>query len=354
MSSAGGSQEDPRPMKSARHLTILTLLLTLAPIAAAAAPDGGPAAAVVEPVIDVGEVPVGEPVEAEFRIRNDGDQPLEISNVRPSCGCTVAEYDEVIAPGATGSVRAHVDTENIVGPNAKSITVYTNDAASPRIRLTIKSDVTQFLGLDPGYVRFTSFVQKEKDEKVSVLLGAHDFESLEITDVESPESWKGWLGVSYREALDEERDPELPGKQWRIDVTLSKDAPVGPLAENVTIHTNHPRQKTIELPVSGFIRPVVGVTPSSVDLGRVDPSEAQEWGILVRNFGSAPLEIDDFESTVSGLEVAVEPIEEGQRYKLVLKPTPAMAKGPFQGRVELHTNLPQQPSITVDLSGEIL
>lgn len=338
-------------MKTARHLAILTLLLILAPTAAPAAPDGGPAAAVVEPVIDVGEVPVGEPVEAEFQIRNDGDQPLEISHVRPSCGCTVAEFDEVIAPGATGSVRARVDTENLVGPNAKSITVYTNDAASPRIRLTLKSDVTPFLGLDPGYARFTSFVHDEKDETSSQLLVALDFESLTIVDVESPQPW---IGVRYREARDAERDEEYPGKQWRIDVTLSKDAPVGPVADQVVIHTNHPRQKSLELPVSGFVRPMVGVTPSKLDLGRVDPSETGKWGILVRNFASTPLEIEGFESTVSGLEVAVEAIEEGQRYNLVLKPTPAMSKGPFQGRIELRTNLSQQPSVTIDLSGEVL
>lgn len=337
--------------KTARHLAILTLLLALLPIAPASAADGGAAATVVEPVLDVGQVPVGQPVEAVFEIRNDGDRPLEITEVRPSCGCTVAEYDEVIAPGATGRVKARVDTRSIVGANAKAITVYTNDAANPRLQLTVKSDVRPFLSVDPGYARFTSFVQRDQDQTSSQLLAAADFQALEVVKVESPQPW---IAVGYREARADERDESAGGKQWRIDVTLSKDAPVGPVADDVVIHTNHPKQPVVELPVSGFVRPMVAVTPPSVSFGKVDPAESQQWGILVRNFGSTPLEIQGFESSVEGLDVAVEPIEAGQQYKLVFTPTPRMAKGPFQGQVELRTNLQQQPKIEVSLSGEVL
>lgn len=340
-----------RAKNSARHLAILTLLLATLPALPATAADGGPAARVVEPVLDVGEVPVGEPVEAIFSIRNEGNRPLEITEVRPACGCTVAEYDEVIEPGATGTVKARLDTRSIFGPNAKAITVYTNDPANPRLQLTLKSDVRPFLGVDPGYARFTSFVQQDRDQTSSQLLVAPEMEGLEVLEVKSPQPW---IAVSYREARPGERDETAAGKQWRIDVTLSKDAPVGPVADQVQVHTNHPKQKVVEIPVSGFVRPMVAVTPPNVSFGSVDPSQAQQWGILVRNFGSTPLEIQGFESSVEGLDVAVEPIEDGQQYKLVFTPTPRMAKGPFQGHLELRTNLPAQPRVTVGLSGEVL
>jgi len=338
-------------MKRAPLTAILTLLLAALPVLPAAAADGGPFAKIAEPVIDKGEVPVGETLEAVFAIENTGDQPLEINEVRPSCGCTVAEFDKVIEPGATGTVTARVDTTSIVGPTAKSVTVFTNDPANPRIQLTVKSEVKPFLGMNPGYARFTTFVHDDRDQTSSQLLVAPDFQGLEITNVESPEPF---IKVSYREARDAERDETVPGKQWRIDVTLSKDAPVGPVADHVLVQTNHPKQKLIEIPVSGFVRPMVAVTPPAVNFGKVDTSEAQQWGILVRNFGSTPLEIQNVESSVSGLDVEVEAIEEGQQYKLVFTPTAAMTKGPFRGSVELKTNLPQEPSVTVNLTGEVL
>ena len=57
---------------------------------------------------------------------------------------------------------------------------------------------------------------------------------------------------------------------------------------------------------------------------------------------------------MTGLDVEVESIEEGAAVPLVFTPTAGMTKGPFPGSVELRTNLPQQPSVTVDLRGEIL
>lgn len=355
-----------------RHLrlVIVPLLLVALPAAAAAAPHpqagdpaaggptgeaDGPRVVVDEPVLDVGKVPVGETVEAAFTLRNEGAAPLEITRVKPACGCTVAEYDEVIAPGGTGTVRAEVDTTNILGPNAKTVTVYTDDPASPRVRLTIKSNVQPFLLVQPGYARFTSLVQGEVPddgaETSSQLVWADDFDDLRVLSVESP---KSWIEVSHREAGADEREPGFEGRQWRIDVSITGDAPTGPFADHVVVTTNHPDQQELKIPVSGFIRPLIGVTPPRVELGAVDPSDENSWGVLVRNFGSAPLEIEGVDNDVPGLEVEVEPIEEGQRYKLVLRPTGEMAKGPFDGRVELRTNLAQQKTITVRLSGDVM
>lgn len=348
---------EARPtMRREPHLAILPSVLILALVAAAILPapsaraaEGAPKAVVAEPVVDAGEVPVGERVEAEFTLENRGTAPLEIVRVRPACGCTVAEYDETIAPGATGSVRAVVDTTNLVGPNAKAVTVYTNDPDNPRIQLTVKSNPRPFLVVEPGYARFTSFVHGEEAESQPQLLWADDFEGLEVTGVETPEPW---IGASFRRAAEAERSEDGAGPQWRIDVTLAPEAPVGPMADRVVVRTNHPRQTTIEIPVSGFVRPMVAVTPPRVDFGRVDPSEEQQWGILVRNFGAEPLEIREVRSTVPGIDVDVEPLEEGQRYKLVFTPTPALEPGPFDGRVELRTNLEKQPTVTVSLKGE--
>jgi hypothetical protein len=344
-------------MRRTAHLAILTLLaaalppLAAVPVWAAPAAGGGPVAAVAEPVIDAGTVPVGQLVEVVFTIRNEGDAPLEITQVRPACGCTVAEYDETIAAGGSGRVRAVVDTKSEIGANAKAITVYTNDPGNPRIQLTIKSTVRTFITLDPGYARFTSFVHGERDQSAPQLLWTEDFPNLEITGVESPASF---IEVSYREATPPERSGEGSGRQWRIDVTLTEAAPVGPVADHVTVRTNHPRQKLVEIPVSGFVRPMVAVSPQEVSFGKVDPAEKQSWGILVRNFGAARLEIRSVDSSVPGIAVDVEALEDGQQYKLVFTPTPQMAKGPFAGQVEVRTNLPQQPTITVNLKGEVL
>lgn len=81
----------------------------------------------IDSTLDFGRVSEGETVEAAFRFRNTGNHPLVISNVSPSCGCTVAERPvEPVAPGAEGVVRASFDSRGRPGPNHKTLNVYSN------------------------------------------------------------------------------------------------------------------------------------------------------------------------------------------------------------------------------------
>lgn len=334
--------------KRAVQLVILTLIAATVPAAAA---DGAPRATVPSPILDLGDVVRGETIQADFEIRNEGTAPLEITEVRPACGCTVADYDDEIPPGGTGRIHAEVETDAIVGPNSKGITVFTNDPSNPRIQLTIKSNVKPFLYVTPGYARFTNFVQSEAAQTLSQTLWADDFENLQVTGVETGNPH---VTVAYREAREGEREPQGVGRQWRIDITLAEDAPPGPLADKVLITTNHPKQKTTDIPVSGFVRPMVAVTPPRVDFGEIPAGSDQQWGVLVRNFGERPLELGTVESEIPGVSVEVESVDQGRQYKLVFTPTAALPKGPFAGKVRIHTNLPQVEAIVVDLEGEVI
>lgn len=62
--------------------------------------------------IDFGSKKMGDLVGITFICKNTGDKPLYLYNVRPSCGCTVADYTkEPIAPGQEGKINAQFDTK---------------------------------------------------------------------------------------------------------------------------------------------------------------------------------------------------------------------------------------------------
>ena len=74
-----------------------------------------------------GTITEGEKIEIVYRFKNTGEKPLIIKDVRPSCGCTVAEKPmEPIAPGEEGSIKAVFDSQNKPGPSHKTITVISN------------------------------------------------------------------------------------------------------------------------------------------------------------------------------------------------------------------------------------
>jgi len=76
----------------------------------------------------------------EFAFKNEGKEPLILTNVRSSCGCTVPTWPrEPILPGQSKVIKVKYDTKRI-GIINKTIHVYSN-ATTPSITLRIKGKV---------------------------------------------------------------------------------------------------------------------------------------------------------------------------------------------------------------------
>jgi hypothetical protein len=335
-----------------RHMkTVILALCAAFLVAAVLFADGKPKAVAVEPIKDVGTVAKGDKAVADFEIRNDGDAVLEITNVQPACGCTVAEYDKTIAPGKSGKVHAVVDTATFNGPIAKGVTVFTNDPATPQIELTLHTKVEPYITVKPGYARYIVVQGENKEGTIVQNLWSPDGSPMDVTSVDSP--WP-YLTVSFREATPEERLPEVKGKQWRVEMKLSNNAKVGPLADYVTVHTTHAKQKTVQIPISGFVRPVMAVTPPVGDFGKVELKEPLKRSLNVRNFATESIKITSVEPSVKGIEAKIEPLQEGREYNVLVTLSPKLAKGPFIGKLTLHTDSPKVPLLEVELKGIIL
>jgi len=91
-------------------------------------------------VNEFGEIEQGIPKEAEFKLTNDGKEPLIIQSARAGCGCTNLKYSqEPILPGKSTIVAATYNAA-AMGPFNKSITVTTNADPNPVV-LMIKGSV---------------------------------------------------------------------------------------------------------------------------------------------------------------------------------------------------------------------
>ncbi|MDO8365804.1 MAG: DUF1573 domain-containing protein [Saprospiraceae bacterium] len=62
--------------------------------------------------ITTGNVPFGQPVTGEFRVKNISTENLLILQVKSSCHCTTTEWDQnPIAPGKTGIIKVTYDSQ---------------------------------------------------------------------------------------------------------------------------------------------------------------------------------------------------------------------------------------------------
>ena len=92
-------------------------------------------------VHDYGTILEGSDGECEFEFKNIGNEPLVLSNVHASCGCTVPTWPrEPIMPGKTAIIKVKYATNRIGGFN-KSVTVESNAVENPRIVLQIQGTV---------------------------------------------------------------------------------------------------------------------------------------------------------------------------------------------------------------------
>lgn len=90
--------------------------------------------------IDYGQIAKGSDGLRVFEFTNTGNEPLIISDVKSSCGCTVPEKPKgPIQPGETSAIKVKYDTKR-VGKIRKTITVYSN-ATEPIKALKIKGEV---------------------------------------------------------------------------------------------------------------------------------------------------------------------------------------------------------------------
>ncbi len=90
--------------------------------------------------IDYGEIAKGSDGVRVFEFTNVGDEPLVVTDVKSSCGCTVPKKPEgAVAPGASSTIQVKYDT-NRLGPIRKTVTVYSN-ADEPVKALKIKGTV---------------------------------------------------------------------------------------------------------------------------------------------------------------------------------------------------------------------
>jgi len=96
-----------------------------------------------EETYDFKEVPEGPQVTHEFKFSNTGKEPLILTNVRASCGCTTPSWPkEPVLPGKDAVILVTYNTQGRPGVFNKSITINSNSDTPDKI-IYIKGEVVK-------------------------------------------------------------------------------------------------------------------------------------------------------------------------------------------------------------------
>jgi hypothetical protein len=96
-------------------------------------------------IIDFGTINMGEKTNILFEFTNTGKNPLYLTEVKPGCGCTVANYTkEAIPAGGKGNITALFDSnKSHPGTVAKNIFVTSNTSNGITHTLTFNGEIQQ-------------------------------------------------------------------------------------------------------------------------------------------------------------------------------------------------------------------
>lgn len=302
------------------------------------------------PEVDLGVKAVGEPLTADFVIENRGKETLELRSAKPLPGVRVEGVPAKVEAGKSQIVRVTLPASVPVGPIEAATTVMTSDSDQPVVRLLLKAKVTAFLLMQPGYARYI-VVQQAADGAIAQTVGSSDGEPFKILKVDSPVKA---LRVTFREARIDERKAEWKGSQWRIETTLMRDAPVGPLTGDLIVTTDHPRQKVVRAAVSGFVRPIFAVTPPRLRFDAKQQAVPVHVNLAVKNYAEELIELKGFESTVKGVTGELLDVQAGRSWTLSLTLGSEMPVGPFDGTLRIKTASPKVPFIEVPIAGRVM
>ena len=237
-----------------------------------------------EPTFDFGSRDSSEIVEHEFILKNTGTADLEIRRVQPACGCTTAELEKkIIPPGEDAKIAAKLSLAGRIGELAKPIVVDSNDPTNPTLQLMMKG----VAGTDFEITPSTMVLRKDSPQEpstASVIVKSLKNEKFEILRANSE---GGKLQVRWDKFPDE--------FSYQITANLADRLEPGQYADKITLETNHPTRKQLEISVIVVVPTPIAVAPSKIVLGPKSQAPVSRT-IILKNPSNDSLTIEKIET----------------------------------------------------------
>ncbi len=309
-----------------------------------------------------------------FTFKNEGMEPLVLSNVRASCGCTTPKWPrQPIEAGQTGEITVTYNPNGRPGRFTKTVTI-TSNATEPTKRVTIKGEVIPKPAkpVDNYPVKMGELSLKSKD----VNFGKLNDHVTKTQEIEYANQTDHDITVELLPAKDNGKaldavvtlatlKPKETGKVQIAFVTENMNV-YGPQEGSFLIVVNGKQEQTEEYTIhvradveEDFSKltpedhrnaPILDVA-TSVNMGVIKAGKAVKRSVVLTNVGADPLKIRRVISNDADMKVAVSKLElkngkQGQ-IKIDVLPAADSKPGAYSRQITIITNDPAKPRMNV-------
>jgi hypothetical protein len=303
----------------------------------AAAARTGPSLEVSQTSQDAGAVEEGETLKFQFKVTNHGTADLEIPQVKPSCGCTVPQWDKLIKPGQEGVINAEVRTTGFRGAILKHLTVITNDPQHAQFELSLTAKVTPLVQILPGPVALLAVDDKPASQVFTLeRTGGRPMKILNVNPT-----------VPYLKA---QMKPLSGEGRYEITVTASPDAPMGRSPSPILVTTDMPKVSNLTLTL--IVDHGIVTTPPMV-YWSLPPGELKTpvEGAITLMRQQAPFHVKSVAVDDPKLDAKVETVRDGLEYRVTVKYSGGWTQDRVQKTLTVTTDDAKQPELKIPVLG---
>jgi len=144
-----------------------------------------------------------------------------------------------------------------------------------------------------------------------------------------------------------------PGKEVELTTRLSLKGRTGQQHKSIYVHSNDPKSPRYRLELAGEVRRAIEVRPLGIAFGEIAEDAVTEKKVHIVSTTATPFHITGIETNDSfWWNISMEPIEEGRKYELKVKPTAAALEtgGSLLGKIVVRTDHPQYAHITIPVT----
>jgi Protein of unknown function (DUF1573)/HEAT repeats len=298
--------------------------------------------------VDLGNLRPAEPLRpVTVTIRNAGDQPLEIRKLRSSCICMTADLSDThIQAGGTATLRLQGRLLPFEESFDEQALIYSNDPEQPVVKVHVTGPVITPIMVDPealsiGLTTYRGLVDQRQYPPVRLVAADH----APLGPIRA---------IPSHPSIHAETRQREDGS-YEVDVRIDSNVPLGNFNESVRIETHHSKAPVVEVPIIGRILGDLDPLGHVVDFGFIKEGQTSTAQCVVKRLGRFEKKIEITTAEVKlPVPAQVEVTPAGNDYNVKVRVTSAPAFASLRGVVELHTDNPDQPLVTVEIHGGVL
>ena len=303
--------------------------------APAAVPAHAPAIFCESPQYDFGSAESTKVITHEFVIQNKGDAVLNISAVRPSCGCTIANISTQAVPaGGEARVTANLNLSGKSGQQHKAITVDCDDPKQPQLTLLLVGNVADAVLLNPAQLIF-GMLNHTSSVSAEVTVSSGNGTPFKVTG-----ATLAMPGFDSHVAVREE------GKAYAVSVSSKPPMTPGNYQAVLRITTDNPAKPSMDVLVAATVVGDLIVAPTEITLAEQPGAKATRF-IVLRTSSGQTFKQPEVIAPDPAIGVAIFPFgPNGYRIQLTNLPTEKSLGGKT---ITIHTDIESMKEISVPI-----